>query len=241
MGGNPDEVRAQREYYAQTAAQYDHMHLDEGDEHFFALNWLSACIGHFGYTSLIDIGSGTGRAILDLKSRHNIDCIGIEPVAALREQGYAKGLSAGELRDGDVLSLDFPDNSVDIVCAFAVLHHVKDHGRAVREMCRVARRAVFISDANNFGQGSFAKRRIKQMIDHLGLWRAYDFVATRGKGYHWSAGDGLFYSYSLTKDLPILRAKFPDLHFMNTLPAPTPHFYRDAPHFAVLARKDGPA
>lgn len=241
MADTAAQVEAQRAYYAQTAAHYDHMHLDEGDEHFFALSWLSACIGHFGYNSLIDIGSGTGRAILDLKARHSIECIGIEPVAALREQGHAKGLSADELRDGDVLNLDFPDNSVDIVCAFAVLHHVKDHARAVREMCRVARRAVFISDANNFGQGSSAKRRIKQFIDRLGLWRAYDFAATRGKGYHWSQGDGLFYSYSLTKDVPVLREKFPDLHFMNTLPALTPHFYRDAPHFAVLARRDAPA
>jgi SAM-dependent methyltransferase len=237
MTDGPSEVEAQRRYYAETAADYDAMHIDEGDEHFFALAWLSALIGHHGFTSLIDIGSGTGRAILDLKQRHDIDCIGIEPVEALRAQGHAKGLTTEELRDGDVLKLDFPDNSVDIVCAFAVLHHVKDHKRAVREMCRVARKAVFISDANNFGQGSAAKRGIKQVINALGLWKAYDWCATRGKGYHWSQGDGVYYSYSLFNDVPVLREKFPQLNMMNTLPTASPNLYRGAPHLAVLATK----
>lgn len=240
MSVSAADIDAQRRYYAETAAMYDRMHIEDGDEHFFALSWLSALIGHHGFSSLLDIGSGTGRAVIELKQRHAIDCVGIEPVEALREQGHAKGLSAGELRDGDVLALDFPDNSFDVVCAFAVLHHVKDHARAVREMCRVARHGVFISDANNFGQGSFAKRTLKQAINALGLWRAYDFVATRGKGHHWSEGDGLFYSYSLINDLPVLREKFPRLHFMNTLPAQSPNFYRGAPHFAVFATRDAP-
>jgi ubiquinone/menaquinone biosynthesis C-methylase UbiE len=231
------EVEAQRRYYAETAADYDTMHIDEGDEHFFALSWLSALIGHLGYQSLLDIGSGTGRAIIDLKERHSIRCVGIEPVEALRAQGHAKGLSADELRDGDVLKLDFPDNSFDVVSAFAVLHHVKDHKAAVREMCRVAKRAVFISDANNFGQGSLPKRALKQLINAFGLWGAYDWLATRGKGYHWSKGDGVFYSYSLFNDVPILKEKFPTLNMMNTLPTSSGNLYRSAPHLAVLATK----
>jgi ubiquinone/menaquinone biosynthesis C-methylase UbiE len=231
------EVEAQRRYYAETAADYDAMHIDEGDEHFFALAWLSALIGHHKYQSLLDIGSGTGRAIIDLKANHSIQCVGIEPVEALRAQGHAKGLSADELRDGDVLKLDFPDNSFDVVSAFAVLHHVKDHKAAVREMCRVARKAVFISDANNFGQGSPAKRALKQLINAFGLWGLYDWVATRGKGYHWSKGDGVYYSYSLFNDVPVLKEKFPNHHMMNTLPARSANLYRSAPHLAVLATK----
>lgn len=164
--------------------------------------------------------------------------IGVEPVQELREQGHANGLTADELRDGDALHLNFPDNSFDVVCAFAVLHHIKDHRRAVAEMCRVARHAVFISDANNFGQGGFLKRTVKQAINGLGLfWALYDQLATRRKGYHWSEGDGVYYSYTVFKDLPVLKRKFPKVHLMSTGPASV-NLFRTAPHLAVFAVKE---
>lgn len=231
------EVEAQRAYYARTAAQYDAMHMDEGDEHYRALDWLSNLIAQNRFDSLLDIGSGTGRALRYLKERHPIRYLGIEPVEALRMQGHAAGLGAGELIDGNALALDLPDDSFDVVSEFGVLHHIKDHRKAVSEMCRVAKRGVFLSDSNNFGQGSRFTRFVKQSIDAVGMWRAFDLLMTRGKGYHWSEGDGLFYSYSLIKDLPVVRQKFPRLHFLSTMAGTGPNFYRDAPHLAVFATR----
>ncbi|MEQ1688196.1 MAG: methyltransferase domain-containing protein, partial [Sphingopyxis sp.] len=126
-------------------------------------------------------------------------------------------------------------NSFDLVCAYAVLHHIKDHARAVREMVRVARYGVFLSDANNFGQGPAMARAVKQAINAAGLWRAYDWMATRGKGYHYSEGDGVFYSYSITNAVPILRSKFSILHSINTLPSAGLNLGRQAPHMALFA------
>lgn len=229
------DVEAQRAYYADTAERYDAMHVAEGDEHYVALDWLSDLIRQHDIRSVLDIGSGTGRGILYLKQRHPIHYVGIEPVAALRDQGHAKGLSVDELIDGNALKLAFPDDAFDLVCAFGVLHHIKDHRRAVAEMCRVARTGVFLSDSNNFGQGSPHKRRLKRTVAALGLWRLADLAMTRGKGYHYSPGDGVFYSYSLFDDLPVLRGKFPKLSFMNTKPAVGPDLYRHASHVAVFA------
>jgi hypothetical protein len=47
----------------------------------------------------------------------------------------------------------YADGAFDVVTAFAVLHHVRRHGRVISEMLRVARRAIFISDTNNYGRG----------------------------------------------------------------------------------------
>lgn len=231
------DVQAQRAYYERTASAYDSMHLLEDDEHFRALAWLSDLIGQHRIESLADIGAGTGRALEYLQAQHAIRYLGIEPVQALRAVGHAKGIAEDVLVDGDALALALPDDSFDIASEFGVLHHIKDHRQAVREMCRVARRGVFLSDSNNFGQGSPLARFVKRSIHRIGLWRAFDWVNTRGKGYHWDEGDGLFYSYSLIDDLPIIRRKFPRLHFFSTLACDGPDFYRHAPHFAVFATR----
>lgn len=232
-----DPIAIQLKYYEETAASYDKMHLFEADEHYVALGWLASVIHLYRFGSLLDVGCGTGRVLQFLKTQSvSIRMIGLEPVAALREMAIKGGLSTAEIMDGDALALPFPDNSFDIVTAFAILHHIKDHRAAVHEMCRVARRAVFISDANGFGQGGPLARAVKQTLNAFRLWPVFDFIRTRGKGYQLSEGDGLFYSYSLVNDLPVLRQRFPHLHFLSTLPG-GPNFYRSAPHFAVLARE----
>ena len=103
-------------------------------------------------------------------------------------------------------------------------------------MLRVARKAIFISDANNFGQGGLMARFLKQAIDVMGLWRAFDWLRTGGKGYHVSAGDGLFYSYSVFNNFQQIRKACGIIHQFNTVDA-GPSLARTAPHIAILAIK----
>lgn len=232
-----EEIRRQRRYYADTAAQYDAMQLAPQDEHQFALAILSAMIEYHGIRSVLDVGSGTGRALRYLKPRHpGVRFVGIEPVEALRKVGHAAGLSEQELIAGDVNALQAADGEFDLVCEFAVLHHVPRPAQAVGEMLRVARKAIFISDANNFGQGGTVARLIKRTLAALGLWRAFDYVRTGGKGYHVSAGDGLFYSYSVYNDYRQIREACRAVHQFNTADAGIG--LRDsAPHVALLGLK----
>jgi len=232
-----DEAKKiQAAYYATTASYYDVQHVDPVDEHAMALGWLAAVIEQRRYESVLDVGSGTGRALLYLKEHSGSSVRGIEPSQALREIGYAKGLSALELMPGNALALDFADDTFDVVCAFGILHHIADHRRAVAEMCRIARKAVFVSDANNFGQGSPPSRIFKQSLNALGLWPFFDYVRTGFKGYHYSEGDGIFYSYCIHKDVSTLRTKFPDVHYMSTRPSGY-NLYRSAQTLAVLATR----
>lgn len=235
--GRRDEIEVQRAYYAQTAHRYHEMHFHEKDEHVFALSWLVGMLDFLEVSSLLDVGSGTGRAIAHIKSsRPGVRVLGVEPVRELREEGPSNGLSASELIDGDATQLDFEDGHFDVVCAFALLHHVRRPDEVVAEMLRVARKAVFISDSNNFGDGSAPVRAIKQALKAVGLWGVADFVKTRGRGYTISEGDGLAYSYSVFDNYEQIRRACRFIHVVNTKGegrAP----YRGASHVAVLGIK----
>ena len=145
----------QRAYYARTAHRYDDMHVHEDDAHGFALRFMISVVEHLGIKSILDIGCGTGRALLEIKREMpNITAVGIEPSSELRKVGHAKGLLEAELIDGDAMNLALSDGSFDLVCEFGALHHMHVPSKAVSEMLRVARRAIFVSDGNNFGQGT---------------------------------------------------------------------------------------
>jgi ubiquinone/menaquinone biosynthesis C-methylase UbiE len=231
-----DPVTLQRKYYSETAAAYDGMHVSGIDEHFTALSWLSGLIALHRFESLLDVGSGTGRCLMYLKEQGlTLSLAGVEPVAAMRDIGIRKGLSEAELFEGNALALPFGDKSVDVVCSFGILHHIEDHKRAVSEMCRVARCAVFISDVNNFASGARLARAAKQAIRAAGLWPAVNFIKTKGKRYRYSEGDGVSYSYSLFNDVPLIRRQFPDIRFMSTGPSGA-DLFRTAPGVALFAQ-----
>jgi SAM-dependent methyltransferase len=240
MAAELSDAEIQRKYYADTAQQYEQMHISEKDEHTFALSLLVGLLDFLDINSVLDIGSGTGRAITFLRQhKPGLRVIGIEPVKELREIGYSQGLSRDVLIDGDATKLPYKDGEFDLVCEFAVLHHIKPPGtqRAVAEMLRVARKAVFISDSNNFGQGSALGRGIKQVLHALRLWPIANYLKTGGKGYIMSEGDGLAYSYSLFDNYAQVRAACKTVHVINTGDASGVNPYRAAPHAAILGIK----
>jgi ubiquinone/menaquinone biosynthesis C-methylase UbiE len=237
VGSRQSEIDLQRRYYAQTGHDYDKMHVHEGDEHFFALSFLVAALDHFAINSVLDVGAGTGRTLGYIKQRRpDVRMIGVEPVAELRQAAVLRGLSQDELIGGDGRELQFNDGEFDLVCEFGMLHHVREPSVVVSEMLRVARRAVFISDSNNFGQGARLVRTLKQALDHLGLWKVADFVKTRGKGYTISEGDGLSYSYSVFNNYGQIRAQCKAVHLLNTEDAGISP-YASAGHVALLGIK----
>lgn len=237
---NPDvaeQIRIQRQYYADTASRYDTMRTEEEAAFALATGFLVGVAPALGVSSILDVGAGTGSTTQKLRDRlPGVRVIGLEPVEALRKVGYQRGLSPEELVDGDATRLAFADGSFDLVCEFGVLHHIPDPERAVAEMLRVARKAVFICDVNNFGQGGPLARRVKQFANALGLWPLLDYIKTRGRGYSICEGDGLFYSYSVFNQLKLLRANCSSLHFMNSNDA-GPDLYRTAPGAIVLGIK----
>ena len=234
------ESEIQKEYYSRTAEVYDQLHLEGGGdrEHNLALTFLSSMIEAYSINSVLDIGAGTGRTISYLQNKFpHLKIVGIEPVEALRKIGYEKGISRDVLIDGDGTNVAFAAESFDLVCEFAVLHHVPRPHEVVSEMLRVAKKAVFISDSNNFGQGTTIVRGIKQLLNALKLWRIYDLIRTKGKGYQISEGDGLFYSYSVFNNYEQLENACTNIHILNTGPSPSINHYRSASQIALIGIK----
>jgi ubiquinone/menaquinone biosynthesis C-methylase UbiE len=235
MNTTPENI--QKEYYEKTAAQYDSMHVTHADqEHQIALEIMGAYLRYYRITSILDIGAGTGRTINYIKSHFpTIKIIGIEPVEGLRKQGHSKGIFESELIDGNGEKLTYPNDSFDLVCEFGVLHHVPHPEKVVAEMIRVAKKGVFISDSNNFGQGGNMARCIKQTINFFGLWRAYNFIRTKGKVYQISEADGLFYSYSVFNNYHQIKDSC-DVFITNITPS-NKNPYKSAAHIALFGKK----
>jgi SAM-dependent methyltransferase len=232
------DVDIQREYYRQTGHLYDDVHGGEQNpQHALALAFLSGSLEWLGATSLLDVGAGTGRVLRHLRqSRPDLRLLGVEPVAELRQAGYASGLAEADLIEGDGTDLPFPDGAFDVVSAFGVLHHVRRPELVVAQMLRVARLGIFISDANYLGQGSTPVRWLKRCLTALRLWRLADHVKTRGRGYTVSAGDGVSYSYSVFQNLSQIRAACHKVHLLNT-GSGQPNLYAEAPSVALLGLK----
>lgn len=234
---NPEII--QQEYYKKTSNNYDTMHGVDAydDDHAFALFQLLGLLDYLKINSILDVGSGTGRAIKFFNDKKKgIKIVGIEPVQELREIGYKKGISKNQLINGDALNIDFPENSFDLVCEFGVLHHIKNNKKVVNEMLRVSKKAIFISDSNNFGQGSFFTRSIKQFINFCNLWKLVDFIKTKGKGYTISEGDGLAYSYSVFNNYSQIKKKCKSVHLFNTRDA-NENLYKTSSHVTLLGVK----
>jgi SAM-dependent methyltransferase len=197
-------AQRQQDYYAETASAYESMHVQPGDEHFIALEYVAALLSVVRAKSVLDVGSGSGRVVRFLRQRcPDLQVEGVEPVSELREQAQALGTV---LHDGSGENLPFNDGSFDVVTSFGVLHHVPDPVPIITDLTRVARSGVMISDANRFGQGSTAAGTLKLAIHRAGLWSAFERIRTKGRGYMESEGDGIFYSYSIFDSMPQLQA-----------------------------------
>jgi ubiquinone/menaquinone biosynthesis C-methylase UbiE len=192
-------VEIQRQYYTETAARYDQMHAQEGDDDPVNAGFLHALLRLVEAHTILDVGAGTGRGVRRLAEAFpNALVCGVEPVAALAERAVKENrVPAGAMFRGTGEALPFADASFDAVCEFSILHHVRNPSAVVREMLRVARKAVFIADSNRFGQGSGPARLFKLALYKTGLWGVANYVKTRGKGYLITEGDGLAYSYSV--------------------------------------------
>jgi SAM-dependent methyltransferase len=234
-----DPFLRQQAYYKRVAHHRESLH--DSDEIDFSLILLEGYLRRCETESLLDVGSGAGRVLSQLVSSFpGMDISGIEPSEDLRAVAHERYHNLkSKLADGNAYHLEFPDNSIDIVTEFAVLHHVHDPRQAVREIVRVAKQAVFLVDTNNWGQGSPLKRLLKLSLRYAKLWDLYIHISTRGQNYKFSEGDGVYYSFSLYDIIDLIRPKFPRIYIMNADAKQTVHYgLFQAPGLCVLAIKE---
>lgn len=214
-------IEIQRRYYTDTAQRYEHMHALEGAADPACIARIAPFFAGAGISSILEVGTANGCGLRNLRTTFpNAFVCGLEPVPALLAQAGPLGHRAGvSLIRGSGEQLPFADESFDAVCEFSVLHHVPDPGLVVQEMLRVARKVVLIADSNRFGQGRIPVRWLKLALYKVGLWKAFNFMRTRGKGYMITEGDGLAYSYSVYDSYPLVRAWTDDIIQMPSSPS----------------------
>ena len=97
---------------------------------------------------IIDLGTADGRMLDMIHQKYlSARCVGVECDQELVDFGRAKFPDL-ELIQGDIQSLDFPDNSFDVAIATAVIEHVPDPRKAMREAKRILRKGgIFVLTA----------------------------------------------------------------------------------------------
>ena len=132
------------------------------------------------FADSLEIGCGTGFFTLNLKSAGVIDNAAVTDLSAkMVEVALRSGKGLGFELDGrtaDAEQLPYDDNSFDLVCGHAVLHHIPDLDRAMREVLRVLRpggRFLFAGEPSE--RGDFVARRLSRIT-----WAASVAATRRG-------------------------------------------------------------
>ncbi|MCC6177963.1 MAG: class I SAM-dependent methyltransferase [Chloroflexi bacterium] len=196
----PSAQAALLEYYAATADHYDDAHRGTHEpEHDDALRWIGRLLPGLGIQSMLDTGCGTGRGIEYLRRHHpDIRVRGNDPSPdLLRIAVEQRGVPTDLVDCTSSTPLPYPDNSFDAVMALGVMHHVAEPDTLVREMMRVGRKAIFISDRNRFGDGRAVWRLMKWCFWRAKVWKPLFRLKNRGHDWYFSEGDGVAFSYSI--------------------------------------------
>lgn len=200
-------ISAQREYYARTAERYDGMH--GMDEHHDALRHVSVHLRAMGARSVLDTGCGTGMAMLYLQNEiAGLRARGNDPSAdLLRVATERHGISPEQLDCVGSESLPYADGAFDAVIETGMLHHAPDPAAIVAEMLRVARKAIFISDSNIYGQAGspLPARALKLGLERAGLLRPLLRRLRGGHDWYYTEGDGVGWSYSVFDSYSLVR------------------------------------
>jgi SAM-dependent methyltransferase len=221
----PDPVAVQRAYYARTAGSYDEVHALA--EHRVALGHVVHYLRALQARTVLDTGCGTGMALRFLQAATpEIEGHGNDPSVELLQVAVDRyGLDPARLRCCSSERLPYPDGHFDAVLATGVMHHVPDAEAVVREMVRVARRAIFVSDINMFGLGSLPARTAKLALRRAGLLRRLNRRRRGGHDWYYTDGDGVAWDYSVFDSLATVRGQ---CHEVLVLPTGTPRRLAEA-------------
>ena len=107
---------------------------------------LTTFIGPIRDRTILDVGTGTGRAAL-LLAREGADVTGVdasnEMLAVARHRAADEG-AAVRFLVGDAHALEFSDRSFDIALSLRVIMHTPQWRQCITELCRVAEHLVIV-------------------------------------------------------------------------------------------------
>lgn len=119
------------------------------------------------YENALELGCGTGFFSLNLKQAGVLDRVSVTDISAgmvsvARDNARRLGFEI-DGRVADAESVPYPDDTFDVVVGHAILHHIPDVERALREVLRVLKpggRFVFAGEPTR--AGDFIARRLSR-------------------------------------------------------------------------------
>jgi ubiquinone/menaquinone biosynthesis C-methylase UbiE len=195
-----------RDYYDRTAEKYDQLHGgDDSHEHIFALERSWPILSRSQPESAVDVGCGTGRSLAWMQKNHDrsLDLIGVDPSDGLLKLARER-LDGVEFVSGSGEDLPLEDESVDLAVATGIMHHVDSPEGVIREMFRVAKKAVLISDHNNFAFRGARSRKLRLWLHASGVLDFATYVKQGFRKQGYSEDDGWWYPYSLLNDFGLI-------------------------------------
>ena len=137
-------------------------------------------LGDVHNASVLDVGTGTGRAAFAIAKR-GAHVTGVDASAEMLKvaQKHAEDASLNiKFLRGDAHALDFADQSCDVVVSLRMLMHTPDWRRCIDEMCRVARQRV-IFDYPPLISAAALQVGVRQMAQMVGRRvEAYHLIRT---------------------------------------------------------------
>jgi 2-polyprenyl-3-methyl-5-hydroxy-6-metoxy-1,4-benzoquinol methylase len=113
------------------------------------LRQIDDVVGRIAPLSILDVGCGEGVVTERLARLSNARTVGVDlGTEALRREWNARRGAALSFEEGSVYDLRFADDSFECVCALEVLEHLEHPDDALRELARVATRAIVVSVPN---------------------------------------------------------------------------------------------
>ena len=118
-------------------------------------------LGNIKNKNILDIGAGEGYlAILAAKNFNcNVMTIDIseEKIMIAKENAKKEGvLDKIKFKLNNAINISFKDNSFDAAISFNALHHAKkDYGKIIKEMARVTKAKVIVTELNGAGVRAF--------------------------------------------------------------------------------------
>lgn len=102
-------------------------------------------------SKVIDVGCGSGRTLLWLRSMGYKNSIGIDH----SKSSIQYCINKNNLKKNDVFLMDafktkFKNNTFDLVFSEGLIEHFKNFNPVVKEMCRISKRYVIIVQPNHF-------------------------------------------------------------------------------------------
>lgn len=142
--------------------------------------YMASLVDDAAQASVLDVGCGNGFLTVPLERRFG-RAVGLDYSAAMLEANPAR-----EKVQGSAMELPFEDDAFDIVVESHLLHHLEpdDREQAVREMQRVARRAVLLYEPNRNNPLMFAFGALKRE-ERMSLAFSPGYLAKLISGIDW--------------------------------------------------------